>query len=124
MYQPTVPSGDGKHPALAASNAECMLRLRARDLCALESLYNRHHGYALALASRLSHDPAQIEQAVEDTFLLVWRLADRYQPAHATPRDWLLGIVAWRCRALNCAPASAGPDFLFESATAGAQAAG
>jgi RNA polymerase sigma-70 factor (ECF subfamily) len=109
-----------------ASDADLMRRLSGveHELFALATLYDRYHQHALALAQRCCRDPARIEQAVEEAFLLVWRKADHYQPAHVTPRDWLLGIVAWRCRALSRAPEGLRPDLPFESATHGARNVG
>ena len=127
MHQLTEPSGDSEYAAdsrgqsvlSGASDADlmCLLRRPARDLRAFEMFYDRHHGHALALAARFSDNSTQIEQAVEDAFLLVWRRADRYQPVHAAPHVWLFGIVAWRCRAL----ASAGPHLPPERVPAGAR---
>jgi RNA polymerase sigma-70 factor (ECF subfamily) len=73
-----------------------MLRLRERDIAALEQLYDRHHQAALGLACRIVRDRCLAEDVVQDAFLTIWRQPERFDPSRGTARGWLLAIVHHR----------------------------
>jgi len=57
------------------------------------TLYSQHADSARALASRLLFDRCEAEDVVQDVFLTLWRRPDRFDPARATDRSWLLTVV-------------------------------
>ncbi len=74
-----------------------MQRLARGDRRALESLYERHGGLALALAQRTLGERDLAEDAVQDAFVSLWRHAAEFDPTRCAPRTWLLTIVRNRC---------------------------
>jgi len=79
------PSCDGER-ALAA-------RLASGDEAALAELYDRYGHAAYGLALRVLQDPALAEDAVQEGFLCVWRLAAGSDPSRAKLSTWLLTLV-------------------------------
>ncbi len=67
------------------------------DRRALEALYDRHGGLAIALAQRMLGDRDLAEDAVQDAFVALWRSASAFDPNRCAPRTWLLSIVRNRC---------------------------
>lgn len=78
------------------TDRELMQRLCERDLLALEILHDRHMPAALGLACRVLRDRSYAEDVVQETFLIVWRQPDRYDPARGSVRSWLMAIVHHR----------------------------
>jgi len=89
-------------PAIDDSHAEDILlmgRVAARDQQAFARLFDRHSPVVLGVLTRLLGDRALAEEILQEAFLQAWQQADRYQPALATPRGWLLMMA--RSRALD-----------------------
>src|SRR5258706_2270748 len=89
-------------PAIDDSHAEDILlmgRVAARDQQAFARLFDRHSPIVLGVLTRLLGDRALAEEILQEAFLQAWQQADRYQPALATPRGWLLMMA--RSRALD-----------------------
>jgi RNA polymerase sigma-70 factor (ECF subfamily) len=63
---------------------------------ALETLYDRYHRYAYALAYRILHESTSAEDIVQEVFLSVWRKAASYQKHHGSVFSWLQAIVHHR----------------------------
>lgn len=63
------------------------------DERALHSLYRAHADWVLAIAVRLLGDPSAAEDVVQDTFLKIWRTADRFDSASGSARAWI-AIIA------------------------------
>jgi RNA polymerase sigma-70 factor (ECF subfamily) len=63
---------------------------REEPLIALYQLYGRRL-YGLGL--RLLHDRASAEELVQETFVRIWRGAERYDPAIGSPRSWIFSIA-------------------------------
>ena len=76
---------------------------------AIETLYERYHGYAYALAYRILHDPLASEDIVQDAFLSIWRKASSYQAQNGSVQSWIQAIV--RHRAIDKIRASAHRDY-------------
>jgi RNA polymerase sigma factor (sigma-70 family) len=91
--QPLV-TPDG--PSEGQSEAELMRQVAAGETGGLESLYDRYHGMAYALALRITTETGLAEDVVQDSFLGVWRNAGRYAEAKGSVRGWLLAIVRHR----------------------------
>jgi RNA polymerase sigma factor (sigma-70 family) len=78
------------------SEAELMRQVAAGDTGGLETLYDRYHSMAYALALRITAETGLAEDVVQDSFLGVWRNAARYAEPKGSVRGWLLAIVRHR----------------------------
>lgn len=76
--------------------AELMRQVAAGDTVGLETLYDRYHAMAYALALRITTETGLAEDVVQDSFLGVWRNASRYAEVKGSVRGWLLAIVRHR----------------------------
>ena len=73
-----------------------MRQVAAGEIGGLETLYDRYHAMAYALALRITTETGLAEDVVQDSFLGVWRNADRYAETKGSVRGWLLAIVRHR----------------------------
>lgn len=73
-----------------------MRQVAAGDTGGLETLYDRYHAMAYALALRITTETGLAEDVVQDSFLGVWRNAARYAEPKGSVRGWLLAIVRHR----------------------------
>jgi len=76
---------------------------------AIETLYDRYHRYAYALAYRILRDQVASEDIVQDAFLSIWRKASSYQAQNGSVQSWIQAIV--RNRAIDKIRASAHRDY-------------
>lgn len=81
------------------SDEALLARLLQFDQLALAELYDRHRRTAFSLAYRVVGNPETAEDVVQESFLTVWRRAERYQPEKGSARNWLLAVV--RNRAID-----------------------
>lgn len=70
--------------------------LQQENIGALEELYDRHHGMAMAVAYRVLNDRNLAEDVIQEAFLAVWRQAASYKTDRGSCRSWLLSIVRHR----------------------------
>lgn len=56
-------------------------------------IYDRHSGAAYSLAYRILGSRGAAEDAVQESFLTVWRSRERYMPERGSVRTWVLAIV-------------------------------
>lgn len=75
---------------------ELMARLRMGDTDALDMLIRRHRPWALARAEGMLHDAALAEDVVQEAFVRVYLLRDRYSSAFAFS-TWLGVLVRNLC---------------------------
>lgn len=80
--------GDGEDRALLA-------RVARGDRSALEQLYRRHAGWITARLESRCGDPDIADLALQDTFLAVWRSADKFR-GDGQVGAWLWGIAVRR----------------------------
>ncbi len=73
-----------------------MRQVAAGEIGGLETLYDRYHAMAYALALRITSETGLAEDVVQDSFLGAWRNAGRYAQAKGSVRGWLLAIVRHR----------------------------
>lgn len=79
---------------LAHLSDEALVALVARsEEAALAELYDRHGRTAYGLARRILRDEALAEDAVQETFLAVWRSAARFVPERGKASTWLLTLA-------------------------------
>ena len=74
-------------------------RVAAGDEVALKELYDRYGRIVYGMAYRLTRDAQLAEEATQDTFVTLWRRADRYDPERAKLTTWL--FVVARNRAIE-----------------------
>lgn len=75
------------------ADEDLMPLLAMGQTTALEVLYDRHGGIALALAYRVVGDRSAAEDVVQEAFLSLWRSGARYDRALGSVRNWLLSVV-------------------------------
>lgn len=75
------------------------LALQRGDEGALATLYDRYGRAVYHLALRVTGDAATAEEISLDTFLQVWRQAQRFDSQHGTIASWIFSIA--RSRAID-----------------------
>ncbi|HEV7251803.1 MAG TPA: sigma-70 family RNA polymerase sigma factor [Mesorhizobium sp.] len=79
--------------------ADALRRCAKGERAALRLLYEQDAGAMLGVAARILRRRDLAEEAVQDTFVQVWRRAASFDPARGAGRAWLFTIL--RHRALN-----------------------
>jgi len=74
------------------SDPDLLRALAADDRTALAELYHRHSAWLPARLSRRSADPDLVDQALQDTFMAVWRKPGSYKGSGEVAA-WLWGIA-------------------------------
>ena len=69
--------------------APLMRSIAQGDRAALGALYRRTSAKLFGICTRLLDDPAEAEEALQDVYLTVWRKAERFDSARASPITWL-----------------------------------
>jgi len=77
------------------SDPELLRALAADDRSALAELYRRHSAWLLVRLSRRCSDPDLADQALQDTFVAVWRKPDGYKGSGEVAA-WMWGIAVRR----------------------------
>ena len=92
----TAPASDGTVEAqLAAAIARCA----AGERSAMRVIYDIEAGRMVGVARRMLRRQDLAEEAVQDTFMRMWRAARSFDPAKGSPRTWLYAIL--RNRAIS-----------------------
>jgi RNA polymerase sigma-70 factor (ECF subfamily) len=94
------------------SDPELVLRLHRGDEAALGAIYDRHGGLLYGSVLRFVGDRQMAEEVVQDTFVTLWRDADRFDPSVGGLPGWLLRIA--RNRAIDRLRAAARRPSLVE----------
>jgi RNA polymerase sigma factor (sigma-70 family) len=76
-----------------ARDEELLRQVTAGDEEAFRALFRRYAPTALALARRVSRDDALAEEIVQEVFLAVWRMPDRFDPGLGSVRAWVMNLV-------------------------------
>ncbi|MDQ6855897.1 MAG: sigma-70 family RNA polymerase sigma factor [Candidatus Dormibacteraeota bacterium] len=74
-------------------------RRTASECDGIGDMYDRYGALAFSLAYRVVRDRGVAEDVVQESFLALWKNADRYDPSRASMRSWLCRIV--RNRAID-----------------------
>jgi RNA polymerase sigma-70 factor (ECF subfamily) len=75
------------------SDGELIQRAGAGDRSAFERLYGRYARTVFGLALRRLGDRGRAEDAVQETFISIWRAARTYAPERGPGAPWLYGIA-------------------------------
>ena len=78
-------------PNIEPADSVLLSRVADGDRRALEQLYTRHAGWLLVRLGRRCADPGLVDEAVQDTFVAVWRGASRYT-GRGEVAAWIWGI--------------------------------
>ncbi|HEY1725260.1 MAG TPA: sigma-70 family RNA polymerase sigma factor [Steroidobacteraceae bacterium] len=74
---------------------ELLRQIAAQDSHALQHLYTEYYRRLLQFLSRLSSQRDALDEAINDTFWIVWRKAAEFR-GDSRVSTWIMGI-AWRC---------------------------
>lgn len=105
MFSYACPETPNWPLAMVEPDLELTQRIAGRDEAALRELYAAYGQRLYAYALRLTGEPALADDVVQDTLVVVWRTAGRYQ-GRGRLIAWLLGIVhhtaskTWRRRSI------------------------
>lgn len=75
-----------------ASDLDLFEGIRARDVRAFEQLYKRYHPRLTRFLLNLVRRPQLVEEAVNDTMMVVWSRIDTFGQA-SRPSTWMFGIA-------------------------------
>lgn len=75
------------------ADAAVVARVADGDHDALRLLYDRYGRIVYGMTYRLTKDAQLAEEATQDTFVTLWRRADRYDPERAKLTTWLFVIA-------------------------------
>jgi RNA polymerase sigma-70 factor (ECF subfamily) len=88
----TDPITDPRRIARQASDRELIEGLRKNDRECLATIYDTYSGIAYGMALHILGNNAEAEDVVQDSFLALWRQAERLDPDKGL-RSYLLTIV-------------------------------
>ena len=71
------------------SDTELMVRLRQGEHEALSHLFDRYHRLTLSIAVRIVRDAGEAEDLMQEVFLAIYRVVDRFDPAKGTVKNWI-----------------------------------
>ncbi len=77
---------------MTESDEQLILLMAARDETALAELYRRYGPYLAALSRRMLGDGGDVQSCVQDAFVKAWDAAERFDPARASAKTWLVTI--------------------------------
>tara|TARA_R110002072_G_scaffold72335_1_gene172909 strand:+ start:957 stop:1577 length:621 start_codon:yes stop_codon:yes gene_type:complete len=78
-------------------DADRMIRLARGDTSAARELMDVRLPGILGLARRMLQDPIEAEDVAQETFLRVWKAADRWRPGEAKVSSWMSRIAINLC---------------------------
>jgi RNA polymerase sigma-70 factor (ECF subfamily) len=82
--------------AIAASQAQLLQRIAARDLVALEEFYEQTSTPLFSVALRITCDSAEAEEVIQDVFVQIWDKAATFDTTLGSAFHWALSITRHR----------------------------
>lgn len=80
-----------------SSDQELVAAVASGSEEALRTLFHRHGGALMALARRMLGSREEAEEVVVDTYLRLWRHAERFEPERAALRTYLYAVTRNLC---------------------------
>lgn len=88
------PSPGGEDVVARRTRLSELLRAMSKgDREALRQVYGLTNAKLFGIVRRVVSDEAEAEEVLQETYLTVWRRADRFDPAKASPITWLAVIA-------------------------------
>jgi RNA polymerase sigma-70 factor, ECF subfamily len=82
--------------AVARDDDQLMKQIESGNADAFEELYARYYSRAYRVAWSVCRDDGRSEEAVQDSFVSIWRSPGTYRPERGTVAGWLLCVVRYR----------------------------
>jgi RNA polymerase sigma-70 factor, ECF subfamily len=83
----------------ALEDARLLVMIADGDQEALAALYRRRGALLYSMLVRMLANEMEAQEIMQDTFLLIWRRAQEYDPRRSSPAAWMIMIA--RGRALD-----------------------
>jgi len=80
----------------AVSDDQVMARVRAGSVSAFGVLYDRFHVRAYRIARSVCRDDGRAEEAVQESFLSIWKTRANYEAKKGTVAAWVLTVTRYR----------------------------
>ena len=74
-------------------DARLLAMIAARDSQALAMFYRRRGGLVYSLLIRMLGNEMEAQEATQDTFINIWRRAERYDARRSAPLAWVIMIA-------------------------------
>ncbi len=84
------------YEASDALQAQLLRRIAERDERAVAELYDQVAKPLFSIAVRIVGDSHDAEEVLQEVFVQIWKLADKYDPARGTAIHWAMGITRHR----------------------------
>jgi len=85
----------GQASTSAGPDEKLMAQIATGEQAALRTLFTRHYSRVYRFVSRFVKDRDAVEEVVNDTFLIAWQQAPRFE-GRSRVATWLLGIARYR----------------------------
>jgi RNA polymerase sigma-70 factor (ECF subfamily) len=82
-----------------AELVELLAAVAKGDVAAFERLYDATRAKLYGVLLRILRKPELAEEVMQETYLKVWKMADKFDPALASPITWMVAIA--RNRAID-----------------------
>jgi RNA polymerase sigma factor (sigma-70 family) len=90
---------DTRAAVVADYDRQLMTRIACGSIDAFEALYDRYSARAYRMAWWVCHEDGRAEEAIQETFMSIWRGRTGCEPARGSVAAWLLTTV--RSRAVD-----------------------
>lgn len=91
-----APPAAAELPDVLDEDAALVARAQGGDSHAFATLFQRHHGRVFSMCSRLLRDRAEVEDAVQQSFLEAWRSLPRFE-GRSRFTTWMTRIAIHTC---------------------------
>jgi RNA polymerase sigma-70 factor, ECF subfamily len=84
-------------PASATDDYTLILQIALNDEKALAELYRRYGDKLYSLAVQMMQNHQEAEEALQDTFVQIWKRARQYDKTKASPFSWAVMMLRHHC---------------------------
>ena len=86
-------AGDAARPEFTTAIEQALLACAGGDKSALKRIYDAESPRMVGVALRILKRRALAEEAVQDSFILIWRHAARFDPQRGSGLTWIYAIL-------------------------------